>query len=192
MRGMLPMLSTLALVAISTPAQTAPEPSAQAVSTTLRIKAVLHGPRTVVFTTPDDSCISADIPDAMARAFRDSTGTVHFITASSELFQSLGSTLDAVQHSCAQAFHSDEDPNPAHFNDQAWLDSFYTLDGIHIVALSHTEYHGWSHPGECHQQSPNNFFFCEDDSDTYHLSKDGGYHYESFARAPKSRGRRSF
>jgi hypothetical protein len=130
------------LFAISTPAQTAPEPSAQAVPTTPKINAVLDGPRAVVFTAPDDSCIPADIPDAMARAFRDSTGTVHFMAGSSELFQGLGPTLDTVQHSCAQAFHSDEDPNPAHFNDQAWLDSFYTLDGINIVALSHTEYHG--------------------------------------------------
>jgi len=68
---MLVRLCTLALVAISTPAQTAPEPSAQAVSTTPGIKAALRGPGTVVFTTPDDSCISADIPDAMACAFRE-------------------------------------------------------------------------------------------------------------------------
>jgi hypothetical protein len=215
MSRLLPILCTVALFAISTPAQTAPErtiqaapaqtvaqsapattaaepsaqaapaqsdsePSPQSAPATPRISAVLDGPRTVVFTAPDDSCIPADIPDAMARAFRDSTGTVHFMTASSELFQSLGPTLDTVQHSCAQAFYSDADPNPGHFNDQAWLDSFYTLDGVNVVALSHTEYHGWSHPGECHQQDPNNFFFCEDDSDTYHLSKDGGFHYESF------------
>lgn len=182
MKRMLLILSALVLLALSAAAQIAPPAQPAPASS---IKAALNGPRTVVLTTPEDSCIPADIPDAMARAFRDSTATVHFITASSFLYQSLGPTLDTVQRNCASAFHSDDDPNPAHYNDQAWLDSFYTLDGINIVALSHTEYHGWSHPGECHQQNPNNYFYCEYDSDTYHLSKDGGYRFDSFA-APEN------
>ena len=151
--------------------------TAQNQAQTPRIKAVLEGPRTAVFETPQDSCNQYDIPDAMARAFRDYTGTVHFVAASSEMFQSLGPTLDALQHSCEAAHHSANDPNPADYNDQTWLDSFYTLDGKTIAALTHTEYHGWAHPGECHSQ---NFNDCEYDSDTYHLSKDGGYHFHSF------------
>jgi hypothetical protein len=116
----------------------------------------------------------------MARAFRDFTGTVHLIASSSETFQNLGPTLEDVHHSCEPAFDSTGDPNPAAFNDQVWLSSFYTLDGMTVAALSHTEYHGWQHPGECATQ---NIVECEYDSDTFHLSKDGGYHFESF-RAP--------
>jgi hypothetical protein len=145
--------------------------TAQTAAPTPRIKAILDGPRTAVFTTPQDSCSSNDIPDAMARAFRDSTGTIHFSSVSSVMFQSLGPTLDTLQHSCEAAHDSANDPNPADYNDQTWLDAFYTFDGKTVAALAHTEYHGWAHPGECHSQ---NFNQCEYDSDTYHISKDGG------------------
>jgi len=181
MRRMLPILCGLALIAVSA-AQSAPEADGQAASTIPTITGALEGSRIAVFKTPQDSCIQNDIPDAMARAFRDYTGRVHFVSASSDMFESLGPTLDSLQHSCQPAYRSANDPNPADFNDQVWLDSFYTFDGKTIAALSHTEYHGWAHPGECHSQ---NYGECEYDSDTYHLSKDGGYHFESF-KAPKN------
>jgi len=141
------------------------------------IAATFDGDRSVVFESPKDSCNDNDIPDSMARAFRDFNGTVHLMAASSELFQNLGPTLEDVRHNCAPAFISAGDPNPSHYNDQFWLSSFYTFDGLKIAALSHTEYHGWTHPGEC---NTTNLGECEYDSDTYHLSTDGGYNYDSF------------
>ena len=169
----------LALIAAAS-AQRSPKNAGASQSVT--ITGALEGSRTVVFQTPQDSCTQNDIPDAMARAFRDSTGTVHFVSASSDMYQSLGPSLDSLQRSCQPAYLSANDPNPADFNDQVWLDSFYTLDGNTIAALSHTEYHGWAHPGECFSQ---NFGECEYDSDTYHVSQDGGYRFESF-KAPEN------
>lgn len=174
MRRMLPILY-LALIAVSA-AQSASNGHSSESLKTPRIKGLLEGSRKAVFETPKDSCSPNDVPDAMARAFRDYTGTVHFASVSSDMFQSLGSTLESVQHSCEAAYRSANDPNPADYNDQSWLDSFYTLDGKTIAALTHQEYHGWSHPGECDSQ---NIAECEYDTDTYHLSKDGGYHFES-------------
>lgn len=168
-------LFTLALIATAaaqTPSAGNPQPSS-----TPAITGAIDGPRDAVFVTPKDSCVPDDIPDAMARAFRDYTGTIHFVAASSEMYQSLGPTLESLQHSCELAHHSANQANPADFNDQTWLDSFYTFDGKNIAALTHTEYHGWAHAGECHSQ---NFGGCEYDSDTFHISKDGGYHFESF------------
>ncbi len=179
MRATLTLLFGLVLAAVSA-AQSAPGANSQPPAKTPTVKGGLDGPRTAVFTVPQDSCAPNDVPDAMARAFRDSTGTIHFVSSSSDMRQSLGPTLETVQHSCAAAYRSANDPNPADYNDQAWLDSFYTFDGKTIVALTHTEYHGWSHPGECHSK---NIFDCEYDADTYHLSKDGGYHFNSF-KAP--------
>lgn len=184
MRGMIPILSGMALLTVSAAAQTVPSASpAQQPSSAPSMKAVLDGDRTAVFSTPQDSCSSDDIPDAMARAFRDDMGTIHFISASSITYQSLGPTLESLEHSCEPAFVSANNPDPAAYNDQVWLDSFYTFDGKRIAALSHTEYHGWSHPGECNEQNPNNYFYCEYDSDTYHQSSDGGYHFNGF-KAP--------
>jgi len=141
------------------------------------ITGALDTSRTAVFVTPAQSCNKNDIPDAMARAFRDSTGTIHLVAASSELFQNLGPTLDSVQHSCEVGHYSANDPNPADFNDQSWIDTFYTLDGTTIAGLTHMEYHGWAHPGEC--TFKNGYNGCEYDSDTYHWSDDGGYHFNS-------------
>lgn len=167
MRRLLPILCGWVLIA-ALATQSARNAYGQAADSTPTITGALDGSREAVFETPRDSCTADDIPDAMARAFRDYAGTVHFVTASSDMFQSLGPTLESLQHSCEAAYQSANDPNPADFNDQVWLDSFYTIDGKTIAALSHTEYHGWAHPGECHSQ---NYSECEYDSDTYHQSQ---------------------
>jgi hypothetical protein len=178
MKRMIPILFSLVLVAASS------GQSQQSAAKTPTVTGVVDfSSRTAVFTTPEQSCNSNDIPDAMARAFRDSTGTVHLVAASSELFQNLGPTLDSVQHSCEVGHYSANDANPADFNDQSWIDSFYTLDGKKIAGLTHMEYHGWAHPGEC--TFKNGYNGCEYDSDTYHESEDGGYHFKSF-KAPNN------
>lgn len=46
-------------------------------SATPTIMATHEGSRTVVFESPKDACNDNDIPDSMARAFRDYEGTVH-------------------------------------------------------------------------------------------------------------------
>jgi hypothetical protein len=183
MRRMLPILCGLALAGISV-AQSSPAAGAQPAAKTPTIAGVVDfSSRTAVFTSPEQSCNNNDIPDAMARAFRDSSGTVHLIAASSELFENLGPTLDSVQHSCQVGHYSANDPNPADFNDQTWVDDFYTLDGTRIAGLTHTEYHGWAIKGECTFSGYN--IGCEYDSDTYHESDDGGYHFNSF-KAPNN------
>ena len=111
------VLGVLVLVATAV-AQNRPAPDGQHAPKTPTVTGVLDGSRTAVFQTPQDSCNPNDIPDAMARAFRDYTGTVHLVAASSELFQSLGPDLDSVQHSCEVGHYSAKDPNPADFNDQ--------------------------------------------------------------------------
>jgi hypothetical protein len=179
-RRVLPILCGLILVAVavaqSNPATDGEQTPGEAPS----IKGVLEGPRNAVFDTAKDSCEVTDIPDAPARAFRDYQGTVHLVAASSTLRQSLGPTLNSVIHSCDVGRYSTHDPNPADYNDNTWLDSFYSMDGTDVVALGHMEYHGWEHAGECHTQ---NLAACWYNADTFNLSEDGGYHFHSF-KAP--------
>jgi hypothetical protein len=176
MKRLLPIFCAWAM--ITSAALDFPRAEGQEASKTPTVKGALDGPRAAIFKTPQESCPGEpnDLPDAMARAFRDYTGTVHFSSVSSDMFQSLGPTLDSLQHSCQAAYRSANDGNPADFNDQAWLDAFYTFDGKKIAALAHTEYHGWAHTGECNAQNINE---CEYDSDTYHESNDGGYEFVS-------------
>lgn len=180
MRYIVHILCCLTLVAASA-AQSGQQISDKALTTEIsKFKGVLDGPRAVVFDTAKDSCELIDIPDAPARAFRDYTGTVHLVASHYKLRQNLGPTLGSAKHSCHVVYNSAHDPNPADYNDSTWLDSFYSLDGKEIVALGHMEYHGWEHPGECHSSNED---ACWYNADTFHLSKDGGYHYKSF-KAP--------
>lgn len=179
MRPILPILFGLTLIAVSA-AQTNPVPRVQNPHSTPTVTGVLGDPRVPVFVTPQQMCDPNDLPDAMARAFRDSTGTVHLVAAATDLYQSLGPTLESAIHTCDAGYHSANDGNPADYDDTVWIDSFYTFDGKRVAGLSHTEYHGWSFPGECHTQ---NIFLCEFDSDTFHISYDGGYHFDQ-SKAP--------
>jgi hypothetical protein len=181
MRRIFPILCGLALVAVSAAQNDAASGTQQNSAERRTVKGVLDGPRAVVFDSAKDSCEQIDVPDAMARAFRDYKGTVHLVASIDVLRQNLGSTLLSAKHSCQVAYISAHDSHPAHFNDSTWLDSFYSLDGKRIVALGHTEYHGWEHTGWCHLT--NGFPGCEYDADTYHLSDDGGYHFKSL-KAP--------
>ena len=141
----------------------------------------LNGPRVAVFNTARDSCELIDIPDAPARAFRDDRGTVHLIASHYIARAGVGPTLETVKHDCQVVYRSNHDPNPAHFDDSTWLDSFYSIDGRRVVALGHMEYHGWEHRGMCASRTDTNA--CWYNADTFHMSTDGGYHFGS-PRAP--------
>jgi hypothetical protein len=147
----------------------------------LTLTGALTGPRTAVFDTRSEACELIDIPDAPARAYRDDRGTVHVIASHYVARASVGPTLEEVRHDCAVIYRSDRDPNPAHYDDYTWLDSFYSIDGRTVVALGHMEYHGWEHRGMCASRTDTNA--CWYNADTVHVSRDGGYHFNS-ARAP--------
>jgi hypothetical protein len=169
----------LAVAAMAESPQTAAVQQPSGIAT---VQGVLTGARVAVFDTAKDSCELIDIPDAPARAFVDDQGTVHLVSSHYVMRASLGPTLETVKHNCELAYHSHHDPNPADFDDSTWLDSFFSIDGKQIVALGHMEYHGWDHPGECSVQGSYSAA-CWYNGDTFHLSKDGGYHFGSF-KAP--------
>jgi hypothetical protein len=157
--------------------------SAAAGSTGGRVlHAVLEGSRVSVFDTSTESCELIDIPDAPARAFRDYLGTVHLVSSHYVLRASLGPTLDSVRHSCEVAYRSKHDPNPAHFDDATWLDSFYSVDGRTVVALGHMEYHGWEHPGMC--STRNYTAACWYNADTLHHPRTGAITSFRWSRRP--------
>ena len=91
------LLGGFALVAASaaqTRAQSKSE-SGQNASQTPTVQGVLDPSRSAVFASPQQSCNSNDIPDAMARAFRDKQGMIHLTAASSARFRRLRSVPDS-------------------------------------------------------------------------------------------------
>ena len=113
------------------------------------VSATWGGPAEVVFNSDTDACDKMDIPDQTARAFRDANGQVHLFATHYIARAMVGPTLDTVRHDCHVVYRSPEDADPAHFQDRSWLGSFYTDDGRRIVALLHSEYEAWTHPGMC-------------------------------------------
>lgn len=93
-----------------------------------------------VFDYTTDKCNTIDIPDAPARVFRDAAGTLNLIASHYTTWRMTGTTFSALTRDCAQVMDSDQDSDPATFNNNEWIVAPYTLDGINIHALVHNEY----------------------------------------------------
>ena len=135
----LPVLALLTLIAVQ-PVLAEDPPT---------VSATWGGPAEMVFNSDTDGCDKMDIPDQSARAFRDANGQVHLFATHYIARAMVGPTLDTVRHDCHVVYRSPEDADPSHFQDRSWLGSFYTDDGRRIVALLHSEYEAWTHPGMC-------------------------------------------
>jgi hypothetical protein len=69
---------------------------------------------------------------------------------------------------------SNENPDPAAFDDKQWLASVYTTDGRTIYGLAHVEYQGNAHPGRCPSAE---YFRCWWNVLALVVSTDGGRSY---------------
>ena len=107
-----------------------------------------------MFDYSRQACGDSDIPDAPARAFRDADGTGALIAShyvNRQCDRARAST--ACEHHCDIVMSSAYDADPAHFEDQEWLSSPYTIDGRTVFALVHDEYQGYTTPGRCPSQA---------------------------------------
>lgn len=137
------------------------------------------GPAIPVFDTKTQSCEKTDNPDTNARAFRDSTGTVHLISTHSIARAMVGPSLHDLKRDCRVIYRSPQDPDPSHFQDNNWLTSFYTEDGKHIAVLVHSEYDSWTVPGKCPDASRGWQYLahCWWNTITFASSGDGGFSF---------------
>jgi CSLREA domain-containing protein len=93
-----------------------------------------------VFDYSTDNCNTIDIPDAPARAFRDAAGTLNLIASHYTTWRMTGSSFTTLVRDCTPVMTSDQDTDPATYNNNEWIVAPYTLDGINIHALVHNEY----------------------------------------------------
>ena len=138
---------------------------------------------TVVKTSPVvvfDSklgCDATDIPDASARAFRDSKGLIHFFASFAVNRASIGANWPNLKHDCRVVYQGHHRDNPSAFDDRSWLASFFTKDGLTVYSLIHNEFHGDRRPDLCPSRS---HLRCWYNSLTMAISTDGGF---SFVRS---------
>lgn len=102
-----------------------------------------------VFDWSDEACENSHVPDAPARAYRKSDGTVALIASHNDNRFFTGASLDALKPDCAVVFEASRSPNPEEFDDLSWISGLYTTDGETVHALAHTELRGHRRPGLC-------------------------------------------
>jgi hypothetical protein len=131
----------------------------------------ITGPEQIVFDWRTSQCSPDDYPDLPVRAFRDADGQVQLIFSHYINRRMVGPSLDALTHPCDVVMASNNDPNPANFNDREWLAAVHTSDGRTVLALVHDEYHGESDPA-CRPRA--NYLKCWYNAITFAVSTDGG------------------
>jgi hypothetical protein len=129
------------------------------------------GHEQTVFDWSRDACEPRDIPDAPARAFRDSSGQVNLIATHYVNRRFVGPSLNSVKHQCGVILNSSFQADPAAYDDRQWLASPYTPDGRRVYALVHDEYQGNEHPGRC---ATGVYLRCWYNAITFARSNDGG------------------
>jgi hypothetical protein len=132
------------------------------------------GPEVTVFDWSEQACETDDFPDVPARAFRDAQGQVQLIASHFVNRRMVGPALDDLVHDCDVILASDNDPNPARFNDREWIHAVYALEDGTVFALLHNEYQGHRHEGQCPQDE---YRPCWYNAVTLAVSTDGGTTY---------------
>ncbi len=98
------------------------------------------GTAEIVFDYSSSKCHLDDLPDVPARAFRDANGKINLIASHYTNWRMIGNSFTTLIKDCNSIMSSDEDSDPAKFNNKEWINATYTTDGKTIHALIHNEY----------------------------------------------------
>lgn len=141
----------------------------------------IAGAQQTVMDWSEDGCSGYDYADLPTRAYRDASGRVHLIVSHFVNRRMSGPSLGRVRHSCDVVLGSDNEEDPARFNDREWIAAPYTTDGRTVYGLVHHEYQGHRHPGRC---PSGEYRSCWYNAITLAVSRDGG---RRFAHASPAR-----
>lgn len=143
------------------------------------IKVLSIGSAILVYDTARDGCSELDIPDAAAHAIRDSKGQIHLFSRVSldhaKNRELVGADFEHLRRTCDIAFQGAGNANPAMYNDNGWLSSFF-VENRTVYALVHNEWHGNENRKLCPNGSPE----CNEESISEVFSTDDGFHFKNF------------
>ncbi|MGZ4337920.1 MAG: hypothetical protein ACXVRA_11465 [Gaiellaceae bacterium] len=105
----------------------------------------VRGRPATVFNWSRQRCGDLDLADAPARVFRDARGQINLIATEYIDRRWIGPDFNHLRHSCATIMRSDENADPAAFDDRGWIAATWTPDGRTVYALVHDEYQGNDH-----------------------------------------------
>jgi hypothetical protein len=141
----------------------------------LELRLITRAPEPV-FVWARDRCETWNIPDAPARAYRTTDGSVRLVAAHHRNRFMHGADLDRLRIDCDIVFRGAEDDRPEAYDDKLWLSAVWTEDGDLVHALAHAEFHGQRRPRSCPAAQ---YMACWRNQLVHVVSRDGG---RSFAR----------
>lgn len=162
MRRAAALLSGLAMVALLGVAAATEAP---------QVDIVPAGPPTTVFDWSEQACDDSHVPDAPARAFRRSDGSVALIASHNDNRLFSGQSLASLAPDCSVVFEASRSPRLRDFDDLSWISGIHTRDGETIHALAHTELRGERTQGQC---PAGTYSACLLNTVTAVVSTDGG------------------
>ena len=128
-----------------------------------------------------DRCNSKDTPDMSARAFRDTDGKIHLIASDSRNRAMIGTDFNNLTKDCRTIYSTSRSGEPSRFDDEGWLESFHTEDGVNVFALVSMDYHPYRHSAAC-GTSPTTRNDCWYSTIVFARSRDKGYSFVSPSR----------
>lgn len=102
-----------------------------------------------VYAWSKDRCADDFIPNAPARAFRRTDGSIVVIAAHYTNSILEGSSFQLLKPNCAVRSGGGEDSDPSNFNDRFWVQGLMRAPNRRIVALLSHEYQGKRHLKKC-------------------------------------------
>ena len=112
----------------------------------------VSGSPQIVFDHSRDGQQGNSVPDAQVTAWKDKNGTVSLIVSNPEEYRMTGPDLHSVKMSSAEIYSSAASANQIpqnDFNYAHWFNAPYTLDGVDIYTLSHSEWYACLLVGDC-------------------------------------------
>lgn len=128
-----------------------------------------------------DACDPHDLPDVPARAFRDAQGKIRLLATNYVHRAMVGDNFAKLKKLCDVIYKPAQIGDPSLYDDKAWIQGLYTLDGITVHALLSADYHEYRHSKKCPFGSDTNR--CWYNVVTAAVSTDGGLSFRPL-RAP--------
>lgn len=129
-----------------------------------------------------DACDPHDLPDVPARAFRDAQGKIRLLATNYVHRSLVGDSFATLRKSCDVVYKPSQRGDPSLYDDKAWIQGVYTLDGITIHALLSADFHEYRHSKNCPFGSDTNR--CWYNAITAGVSTNGGLTFRTLRDPP--------
>ena len=129
-----------------------------------------------------DACDPHDHPDVPARAFRDAQGKIRLLATNFVHRALVGENFGNLRKLCDVVYRPSGRGEPSLYDDKAWIQAVYTLDGLTVHALLTADFHDYRHSKNCPFGNDTNK--CWYNAITAAVSTDGGLSFRPLREPP--------